>query len=137
MITMELLGKIRRMHVREKLSERAIAKRTGLPCTNGSKPRTKFNRPNTQGAKVLASSKTLRPNWSRHSNPPWLKFESAGWLNIQSALTNRGRFSLEKSETPSVMAGISLLGYCQSKHERMLSRQTRGSPTVLERHYAE
>jgi transposase len=27
---MELLGKIRRMHVREKLSERAIAKRTGL-----------------------------------------------------------------------------------------------------------
>jgi transposase len=29
-ITMELLGKIRRMHVREKLSERAIAKRTGL-----------------------------------------------------------------------------------------------------------
>ena len=30
MITMELLGKIRRMHVREKLSERAIAKRTGL-----------------------------------------------------------------------------------------------------------
>ena len=30
MITMELLGKIRRMHVREKLSKRAIAKRTGL-----------------------------------------------------------------------------------------------------------
>ena len=30
MITMELLGKIRRMHVRDKLSERAIAKRTGL-----------------------------------------------------------------------------------------------------------
>ncbi len=30
MITMELLGKIRRMHVRERLSERAIAKRTGL-----------------------------------------------------------------------------------------------------------
>jgi len=29
-ITMELLGKIRRMQVREKLSERAIAKRTGL-----------------------------------------------------------------------------------------------------------
>ena len=27
---MELLGKIRRMHVREKLSERAISKRTGL-----------------------------------------------------------------------------------------------------------
>jgi transposase len=27
---MELLGKIRRMQVREKLSERAIAKRTGL-----------------------------------------------------------------------------------------------------------
>lgn len=30
MITMELLGKIRRMQVRDKLSERAIAKRTGL-----------------------------------------------------------------------------------------------------------
>ena len=30
MITMELLGKIRRMHVRDKMSERAIAKRTGL-----------------------------------------------------------------------------------------------------------
>ena len=30
MITMELLGKIRRMYVRDKLSERAIAKRTGL-----------------------------------------------------------------------------------------------------------
>ena len=30
MITMELLGKIRRMHVRDKLSERAIAKRMGL-----------------------------------------------------------------------------------------------------------
>ena len=30
MITMELLGKIRRMFVRDKLSERAIAKRTGL-----------------------------------------------------------------------------------------------------------
>ena len=30
MITMELLGKIRRMHVRDKISERAIAKRTGL-----------------------------------------------------------------------------------------------------------
>jgi transposase len=29
-ITMELLGKIRRMHLRDKLSERAIAKRTGL-----------------------------------------------------------------------------------------------------------
>jgi transposase len=29
-ITMELLGKIRRMHVRGKMSERAIAKRTGL-----------------------------------------------------------------------------------------------------------
>jgi transposase len=29
-ITMELLGKIRRMHVRDKMSERAIAKRTGL-----------------------------------------------------------------------------------------------------------
>ena len=30
MITMELLGKIRRMHVRDKMSVRAIAKRTGL-----------------------------------------------------------------------------------------------------------
>lgn len=30
MITMELLGKIKRMHERDKLSERAIAKRTGL-----------------------------------------------------------------------------------------------------------
>ena len=30
MITMELLGKIRRMHVRDKMSERAIAKCTGL-----------------------------------------------------------------------------------------------------------
>ena len=30
MITMELLGKIRRMHVRDKMSERSIAKRTGL-----------------------------------------------------------------------------------------------------------
>ena len=30
MITMELLGRIRRMHVRDKMSERAIAKRTGL-----------------------------------------------------------------------------------------------------------
>ena len=30
MITMEMLGKIRRMHVRDKLSERAISKRTGL-----------------------------------------------------------------------------------------------------------
>ena len=30
MITMELLGKIRRMHVRDKMSERAIAMRTGL-----------------------------------------------------------------------------------------------------------
>ena len=30
MITMELLGKIRRMYVRDKISERAIAKRTGL-----------------------------------------------------------------------------------------------------------
>ena len=30
MITMELLGKIRRMHARDKMSERAIAKRTGL-----------------------------------------------------------------------------------------------------------
>ena len=30
MITMELLGKVRRMQVRDKLSERAIAKRTGL-----------------------------------------------------------------------------------------------------------
>ncbi len=30
MITMELFGKIRRMHVRDKLSERAIAKRLGL-----------------------------------------------------------------------------------------------------------
>ena len=30
MITMELLGKIRRMHVRDKMSERTIAKRTGL-----------------------------------------------------------------------------------------------------------
>jgi transcriptional regulator with XRE-family HTH domain len=29
-ITMELLGKIRRMHVRDKMSVRAIAKRTGL-----------------------------------------------------------------------------------------------------------
>jgi hypothetical protein len=29
-ITMELLGKIRRMYVRDKMSERAIAKRTGL-----------------------------------------------------------------------------------------------------------
>jgi transposase len=29
-ITMEMLGKIRRMHVRDKVSERAIAKRTGL-----------------------------------------------------------------------------------------------------------
>jgi transposase len=29
-ITMELLGKIRRMHVRDKMSERCIAKRTGL-----------------------------------------------------------------------------------------------------------
>jgi transposase len=29
-ITMELLGKIRRMHVRDKMSERAIAKCTGL-----------------------------------------------------------------------------------------------------------
>jgi DNA-binding transcriptional regulator LsrR (DeoR family) len=29
-ITMELLGQIRRMHVRDKLSERAISKRTGL-----------------------------------------------------------------------------------------------------------
>ena len=30
MITMEMLGKIRRMHVRDKMSVRAIAKRTGL-----------------------------------------------------------------------------------------------------------
>ena len=30
MITMELLGKIRRMHMRDKMSERSIAKRTGL-----------------------------------------------------------------------------------------------------------
>ena len=30
MITMELLGKVRRMQMRDKLSERAIAKRTGL-----------------------------------------------------------------------------------------------------------
>ena len=30
MITMERLGKIRRMHVRDKTSERSIAKRTGL-----------------------------------------------------------------------------------------------------------
>ena len=30
MITMELLGKIRRMHARDKMSERAIAKRAGL-----------------------------------------------------------------------------------------------------------
>ena len=30
MITMELLGKIRRMYVRDKMSVRAIAKRTGL-----------------------------------------------------------------------------------------------------------
>ena len=30
MITMELLGKIRRMYVRDKVFERAIAKRTGL-----------------------------------------------------------------------------------------------------------
>ena len=30
MITMELLGNIRRMHARDKMSERAIAKRTGL-----------------------------------------------------------------------------------------------------------
>ena len=30
MISMELLGKIRRMHVRDKMSVRAIAKRTGL-----------------------------------------------------------------------------------------------------------
>ena len=30
MITMEMLGRIRRMHVRDKMSVRAIAKRTGL-----------------------------------------------------------------------------------------------------------
>ena len=30
MITMEMLGKIRRMHVRDKMSVRAIAKHTGL-----------------------------------------------------------------------------------------------------------
>ena len=30
MITMEMLGKIRRMHVRDRMSIRAIAKRTGL-----------------------------------------------------------------------------------------------------------
>ncbi len=30
MITMEILGKIRRMHIRDKISVRAIAKRTGL-----------------------------------------------------------------------------------------------------------
>ena len=30
MITMEMIGKIRRMHVRDKMSERAIAKGTGL-----------------------------------------------------------------------------------------------------------
>ena len=30
MITMELLGKIRRMHIRDKMSVRAIAKRTGM-----------------------------------------------------------------------------------------------------------
>ena len=35
MITMEMLGKIRRMHLRDKLSQHEIAKRTGLALLIG------------------------------------------------------------------------------------------------------
>ena len=58
MITMEMLGKIRRMHMRDKMSERLIAKRTGLSRNTVHKwlqtPEV-LEVPNTFGPKALAN----------------------------------------------------------------------------------
>ena len=71
-ITMEMLGRIRQVYLRDEVSLHEITSRTGL------------------------SRNTVR-RWQRtpeaiqNPTPPWVNIESAGWINIQAALTQASR----------------------------------------------
>ncbi len=93
MITMEMLGKIRRMHVRDKMSVRAIAKRTGLSRNTLQKwLQTPEEVKIPKYARAKGYSKPLAPVWrlgmvsQRTANKPQARaWAAASWAAWQLA----------------------------------------------------
>ncbi len=104
MITMEMLGKVRRMHVRDKLSVREIAKRTGLSrntlqkwfrtAEEVSAPRSTF------GQRVFASWGLLRQGPERA-----LQSVTLVAINKTDARVKHCSFKSSREATLAVTAG--------------------------------
>ena len=105
MITMEMLGKIRRMHVRDKMSVRAIAKRTGLSRNTLQKwlqtpeevkvptyvRAKRFGKLNafTEELKLALKADALRPKQDRRTaRALFVQIKTSGYLGSYSRVTD-------------------------------------------------